>query len=65
MYTLIQQQVAWTDLHSELPQRADRDTRDRTIVVGRDDGALLGSTNTGHSLEDRVVHLTNMKTFTL
>lgn len=40
-----------TDLHSEFPQGADGDTGDWAIVVGRNDGALLGSTNTGHSLE--------------
>lgn len=40
-----------TDLHSELPQGANRDTGDWAVVVGRDDGALRGSANTGHSLE--------------
>lgn len=40
-----------TDLHSELPQGADGDTGDRSMMVRRDDRALLGATNTGHSLE--------------
>lgn len=43
--------VAQTHLYSELPQRSNRDPRDRAVMVRRDNGALLGSTNTGHSLE--------------
>lgn len=40
----------WTDLHSKLPQGPDGNAGDWAVVVGRDDGALLGSTDTGHSL---------------
>jgi len=40
------------NLHSELPKRADRDAGDGAIVVGWDNGALLGSTHACHSLED-------------
>lgn len=40
-----------TDLHSKLPQGTNGDARDWAIVVGRDDGALFRSANTGHSLD--------------
>lgn len=39
------------NLYSEFPQGANGDPGDRAIVVGWNNGALLGSTYTGHSLE--------------
>lgn len=43
--------ICMTNLNSELPLGANRDTWDGAIVIGGNDGALLSSTNTGHSLK--------------
>lgn len=40
-----------TDLHSELPEGSHWHTRDRAIVVGGDNCALLCAPNTGHTLQ--------------
>lgn len=45
--------ICMTYLNSELPLGANRDTRDGAIVIGGNDCALLGSTDTGHSLQGR------------
>lgn len=48
-----------TNLNSELPLGANRDAWDGAIVIGGNNGALLGSTNTGHSLK-RGAHITGI-----
>lgn len=39
------------NLNSKLPLGANRDSWDGSIVIGGNNGALLGSTDTGHPLE--------------
>lgn len=48
--------ISMTNLNSELPLGANRDAWDGAIVIGGNDGALLGSTNTGHSLKRGDTH---------
>lgn len=38
-------------LHSEFPGGSNRNTRNGSIMVGRDDGAFLSSPHTGHTLK--------------
>lgn len=40
-----------TNLNPELPLGANRNAWDGAVVIGGNNGALLGSTNTGHSLK--------------
>lgn len=49
--------ICMTNLNSELPLGANRDAWDGAIVIRGNDGALLGSTNTGHSLKRGRVHI--------
>lgn len=40
-----------SDLHSEFPEGANRNSWDRTVVIGWYNGALLCPTHTCHSLK--------------
>lgn len=55
--------ICMTYLNSELPLGANRDTRDGAIVIGGNDCALLGSTNTGHSLKGQGAHIISICKF--
>lgn len=43
-----------TNLNPELPLGANRNAWDGAVVIGGNNGALLGSTNTCHSLKWKV-----------
>lgn len=51
--------ICRTNLNPELPLGANRDAWDGAIMIGGNDGALLGSANTGHPLK-RGAHITGI-----